>query len=78
MRKMLTPQARAIGRPAGPAQDDAVDPSDDRMINPSAQRSMSERAGLTVTEVPGSYAIYVSQPTAVAALITQAAAAGRG
>jgi D-lactate dehydrogenase len=27
MRKMLTPQARAIGRPAGPAQDDAVDPA---------------------------------------------------
>jgi D-lactate dehydrogenase len=27
MRKMLTPHARAIGRPAGPAQDDAVDPA---------------------------------------------------
>jgi FAD binding domain-containing protein len=27
MRKFLTPHARAIGRPAGPAQDDAVDPS---------------------------------------------------
>jgi D-lactate dehydrogenase len=27
MRKMLTPNARAIGRPAGPAQDDAVDSS---------------------------------------------------
>jgi D-lactate dehydrogenase len=25
MRKMLTPHVRAIGRPAGPAQDDAVD-----------------------------------------------------
>ena len=24
-RKMLTPHVRAIGRPAGPAQDDAVD-----------------------------------------------------
>jgi len=52
--------------------------SDDRMINPSAQRSMSERAGSTVTEVPGSHAIYVSQPAAVAALITQAAAGARG
>jgi len=52
--------------------------SDDRMINPSAQRSMSERAGSTVTEVPGSHAIYVSQPAAVAAVITQAAAAARG
>ncbi len=27
MRKMLTPHAAAIGRPAGPAQDDAVDPA---------------------------------------------------
>ena len=26
MRKMLTPHVRAIGRPAGAAQDDAVDP----------------------------------------------------
>jgi pimeloyl-ACP methyl ester carboxylesterase len=47
---------------------------DDRMIPPSAQRSMSERAGATVTEVPGSHSIYVSQPGAVAGLITQAAA----
>jgi pimeloyl-ACP methyl ester carboxylesterase len=49
--------------------------SDDRMINPVARRSMSERAGSTVTEVPGSHAVYVSQPAAVAALITQAATA---
>jgi D-lactate dehydrogenase len=27
MRKMLTPHVRAIGRPGGPAQDDAVDPA---------------------------------------------------
>src|SRR5207244_13458632 len=27
MRKILTPHVRAIGRPAGPAQDDAVDPA---------------------------------------------------
>jgi hypothetical protein len=27
MRKLLTPHIRAIGRPAGPAQDDAVDPA---------------------------------------------------
>jgi hypothetical protein len=26
MRKLLAPHVRAIGRPAGPAQDDAVDP----------------------------------------------------
>jgi pimeloyl-ACP methyl ester carboxylesterase len=49
--------------------------TDDRMIPPTAQRAMSERMGSTVTEVPGSHSIYVSQPAAVAALITQAAAA---
>jgi D-lactate dehydrogenase len=27
LRKILTPHARAIGRPAGPAQDDAIDPA---------------------------------------------------
>jgi hypothetical protein len=35
---------------------------------------MSERAAATVTEVPGSHSIYVSQPAAVAGLITLAAA----
>jgi pimeloyl-ACP methyl ester carboxylesterase len=48
--------------------------SDDRMIPPPAQRAMAERAGATVTEVPGSHSVYLSQPAAVAALITQAAA----
>ncbi len=47
--------------------------TDDRMIPPPAQRMMAERAGATSTEVPGSHAIYVSQPGAVAGLITQAA-----
>ena len=47
--------------------------TDDRMIPPPAQRAMSERAGSTVVEVPGSHAIYVSQPQAVANLIKQAA-----
>ena len=49
--------------------------TEDRMIPPPAQRAMSERAGSTVTEVPGSHAIYVSQPAAVTALIQQAAGA---
>lgn len=48
--------------------------SDDHMIPPPAQRAMSERAGATVVEVPGSHAVYVSQPQAVAALIKDAAA----
>jgi pimeloyl-ACP methyl ester carboxylesterase len=52
--------------------------ADDRMIPPSARRAMSERASSTVTEVPGSHSIYLSQPAAVAALITQAATAARG
>ena len=47
--------------------------TDDRMIPPPAQRAMSERAGSTVVEAPGSHAIYVSQPRAVADLIKQAA-----
>ncbi len=47
--------------------------TDDRMIPPPAQRIMSKRAGSTVVEVAGSHAIYVSQPAAVAALITKAA-----
>ena len=47
--------------------------TDDRMIPLPAQRAMAERAGATTTEVPGSHAIYVSQPAAVADLITQAA-----
>jgi pimeloyl-ACP methyl ester carboxylesterase len=48
---------------------------DDHMIPPAAQRQMSRRAGATVTEVPGSHAVYVSQPAAVAAVIEQAAQA---
>ncbi|MDH6710870.1 pimeloyl-ACP methyl ester carboxylesterase [Kitasatospora sp. MAA19] len=48
--------------------------TDDRMIPPPAQRAMAERAGATTVEVPGSHAVYVSQPAAVADLIRQAAA----
>jgi pimeloyl-ACP methyl ester carboxylesterase len=49
--------------------------TDDRMIPQPAQRAMSERAGATVIQAPGSHAIYVSQPSAVAALIHEAASA---
>jgi pimeloyl-ACP methyl ester carboxylesterase len=45
----------------------------DRIIPPPLQRRMFERAGSTVVEVPGSHAIYVSRPDAVAAIIEQAA-----
>jgi pimeloyl-ACP methyl ester carboxylesterase len=47
--------------------------TDDRMIPPPAQRAMAARAGSTVVEVPGSHAVYVSQPKAVADLIARAA-----
>ena len=47
--------------------------TDDKMIPYPAQKAMSERAGATIAEVPGSHAIYVSNPKAVAALIEKAA-----
>ena len=47
--------------------------TDDRMIPPPAQRAMAERAGATVSETPGSHAVYVSQPEAVARAVLQAA-----
>lgn len=46
---------------------------DDKMIPYPAQTFMSERAGSTVEEVPGSHAIYVSNPQAVADIIEKAA-----
>jgi len=72
-----------VGALGGPISEPAwrIKPSwylvatEDRMIPPPAQRAMSERAGSTVVEVPGSHAIYLSQPAAVADLIKQAASA---
>jgi pimeloyl-ACP methyl ester carboxylesterase len=46
---------------------------DDKMIPYPAQQFTAQRAGATVVEVPGSHAIYVSNPKAVADLIEQAA-----
>jgi pimeloyl-ACP methyl ester carboxylesterase len=51
--------------------------TDDRMIPPPAQRAMAERAGATVTEASGSHAVYVSQPSAVAEIITRASSSLR-
>jgi pimeloyl-ACP methyl ester carboxylesterase len=48
--------------------------TDDKMIPFPAQRAMCERAGAAPTQVPGSHAIYVSNPRAVATLIATAAA----
>jgi pimeloyl-ACP methyl ester carboxylesterase len=47
--------------------------TDDKMIPPDAQRAMSKRAGSTAVEAPGSHAVYVSQPQAVATIIARAA-----
>ena len=49
--------------------------TDDKMIPPPAQRQMAQRAGAVVAETPGSHAVYVSQPGAVADLIRKAATA---
>ncbi|MDB5435564.1 MAG: Pimeloyl-ACP methyl ester carboxylesterase [Phenylobacterium sp.] len=46
---------------------------DDKMIPYPAQQFMAKRAGATVAEVPGSHAIYVSNPSAVAELVQQVA-----
>jgi pimeloyl-ACP methyl ester carboxylesterase len=46
--------------------------TEDHMIPPSAQRAMAQRAGATTVDVAASHAVYMSQPTAVAALIRQA------
>jgi hypothetical protein len=43
------------------------------MIPPQQQREMAQRAGATVVEMPGNHAIYVSDPSAVAGLIANAA-----
>ncbi|HEY4115897.1 MAG TPA: alpha/beta hydrolase [Rhizomicrobium sp.] len=47
--------------------------TDDHMIPVDAQRFMAKRAGATAVEVPGSHAVYVSNPKAVAAIIAKAA-----
>lgn len=47
----------------------------DRSIGPELQSDMAKRAGSKVTKVDGSHAVYISKPTAVAALIVEAAKA---
>jgi pimeloyl-ACP methyl ester carboxylesterase len=51
--------------------------TEDKMIPPPAQQAMSKRAGSTVVEVPGSHAIYMSKPQAVADFIATAAKSAR-
>jgi pimeloyl-ACP methyl ester carboxylesterase len=47
--------------------------TEDHMIPPQQQQEMAERVGASSTDVPGNHAIYVSEPSAVAGLITRAA-----
>lgn len=49
--------------------------TDDKMIPPDAQRGMAKRAGAKTFEVPGSHAVYVSNPKAVVKIIEDAAQA---
>ena len=51
--------------------------TEDRMIPPPAQRAMAGRANATISEVAASHSLYVSQPEAVAQVITTAAGAAR-
>jgi len=50
--------------------------TEDKMIPPPAQRAMAGRAKAQVTEVPGSHAVYVSNPAAIAAIVEKAADLG--
>ncbi|MGW2161447.1 alpha/beta fold hydrolase [Nonomuraea sp. NPDC001699] len=66
--------AGAVARPAWRSKPSwYLVATDDRMIPSPSQRAMSERAGSTVTETPGSHAVYLSNPAAVASVIPQAA-----
>jgi len=53
----------------------AVVAQQDRMINPDLERFMTGRAKSKTIELPGSHAIFLSHPKAVAALIEKAARA---
>lgn len=66
--------AGAVGQPAWKTRTTTyVVATEDRMIPPPAQRGMAARAGARVLEVKGSHAVYVSQPTAIADAIDEAA-----
>jgi pimeloyl-ACP methyl ester carboxylesterase len=53
-------------------------PQDDRVIPPAAQRAMAGRAHATIREIPGSHAVYVANPDAIAALIKEILVGKRG
>lgn len=47
--------------------------TEDRMIPPEGQRAMANHAGMRITEVAGSHAVFVSRPDVVASLVEEAA-----
>ncbi|GLQ89796.1 alpha/beta fold hydrolase [Dyella flagellata] len=51
----------------------AVLTTEDRIVSPQLQRWMYQRAGSKVTEVAGSHASFISQPSAIARVIEAAA-----
>jgi pimeloyl-ACP methyl ester carboxylesterase len=50
---------------------------DDKMIPSDAQRAMAVRIGAKTQSLPGSHAVYIANPVATAALIKEAASAGK-
>jgi len=48
--------------------------TEDKSIHPDIERNMYKRSGTRVTEIKGSHVVYMSQPEAVAKVITEAAA----
>jgi pimeloyl-ACP methyl ester carboxylesterase len=53
-------------------------PQDDKVIPPAAQRAMAGRAHATIREIPGSHAVYVANPKAIAELIKEVLVGKRG
>lgn len=51
----------------------AIVATQDRSVNPDLERRMYKRSGAITTEIAGSHAIYISQPSQVAAVIDKAA-----
>ena len=68
--------AGAVTEPAWQQQAELVPRRHRRPDDPARRAARDgERAGATVAEVPGSHAVYVSKPAAVAEAVRQAAAA---
>ncbi len=56
----------------------AVISTEDKAFGPGMLQGMAKRAGATIVEIPGSHAAFVTQPSAVADVIDQAARSASG